>query len=73
MTTKLVKAKRKKLIELYSQERLDEFRRQSAASVERNEYQDILATEDCFDNLERINTSLEEPYANISRVLKPDR
>lgn len=72
MTTNLVKAKRKKLIELYSQERLDEFRRQSATWVERNEYQDILATEDCFDDLKRINTSLEDPYANISRVLKPD-
>lgn len=49
MTSKSIKAHRKKLVESSSQGRVDGYRRQALAYVERDDYQDILATEDCFE------------------------
>ena len=49
MNSKSVKAHRKKLVDSTSMDRVEEFRCQATAYVERDDYQDILATEDCFE------------------------
>ena len=43
------KARRKKVVKEHTIENLDAFRREHDKYVHKNEYQDILSTEECFD------------------------
>lgn len=43
------KVRRKKIVKEHTRENLDVFRREHDKHVHKNEYQDILSTEECFD------------------------
>lgn len=43
------KARRKKIVKEYTSENLDVFRREHDKYVHKNEYQDVLSTEECID------------------------